>query len=171
MLAAARMVRSERAVRPCLPITLPRSLSATRNSRTVSPPSSTASTDTWLGSSTSTLAISSTRARMSPLSPVISGLSFCRWDVVWRRCLTRLGRGGRRRGLLQQLVHGFRRLRALREPVINALAVQVHGRRVGARVVRAHHLHRASIARALLVNHHHAIVGLFARTNARKTNH
>src|SRR5579863_2721181 len=59
MPAAPRMVRIERAVRPCLPITLPRSLAATRSSRTVTCSPSTTRTATSSGMSTRAFAISS----------------------------------------------------------------------------------------------------------------
>src|SRR5262249_6105370 len=55
MPAALSSVRIERAVRPCLPITFPTSLGATRNSNSVPSPSSpsTTCTETCEGSSTS----------------------------------------------------------------------------------------------------------------------
>ncbi len=62
--AAPRIVRSERAVLPCLPITLPRSLGATRRRRIVPPPSGIASTETTSGLSTSERAISETSLAM-----------------------------------------------------------------------------------------------------------
>ena len=61
-------VRIDRAVRPCLPITLPRSLGATRNSRTVTCSPSTSLTVTSSGISTRALAISSTNSFI-PLPP------------------------------------------------------------------------------------------------------
>jgi len=72
MLAALRIVRIERAVRPCFPITLPTSLCATRNRITVASPSATASTETLSGSSTSARAISVTSSVMfvTGFSPV-----------------------------------------------------------------------------------------------------
>jgi len=56
--AAPRIVRSERAFLPCLPITLPRSLGATLKRRIVPSPSAIASTETTSGLSTSDRAIS-----------------------------------------------------------------------------------------------------------------
>ena len=64
ILAALRMVRIDRAVRPCFPITLPTSLCATRNRMTVESPSAIASTETLLWSSTRACAISVTRSVM-----------------------------------------------------------------------------------------------------------
>src|SRR5581483_3877686 len=55
--AAESTVRMARAVRPCLPITLPRSPSATCSSSTVVPSSSNSSTSTASGSSTSDCAM------------------------------------------------------------------------------------------------------------------
>ena len=49
MLAAPRMVRNERAVRPCLPMTLPMSWGATRTCRMVESWSSISSTETPSG--------------------------------------------------------------------------------------------------------------------------
>src|SRR5438105_14764214 len=66
LLAAPVIRRSRRAVRPCVPITLPRSLWATRSSSTVLSGPSIASTVTNSGSSTKALAISNTGARTSP---------------------------------------------------------------------------------------------------------
>src|SRR5262245_27801082 len=59
MPAAPRIVRIERAVRPCFPITFPKSLGATRNSKTVTCSPSTACTETPSGMSTRAFAISS----------------------------------------------------------------------------------------------------------------
>src|SRR5581483_9266243 len=66
--AAPRMVRIERAVRPCLPITFPRSLGATFNSRTVTCSPSTTRTETSSGMSTRALAMSSINCFMHPAS-------------------------------------------------------------------------------------------------------
>jgi hypothetical protein len=60
ILAALRMVRIDRAVRPCFPITFPTSLWATRSRMTVESPSAIAWTETPLGSSTRACAISVT---------------------------------------------------------------------------------------------------------------
>src|ERR1035441_3055530 len=49
MPAALRMVRIERAVLPCFPITFPKSEECTRNSKTVTCSPSTARTETWSG--------------------------------------------------------------------------------------------------------------------------
>src|SRR5579864_855054 len=57
--AAPRMVRMDRAVRPCFPMTLPRSLGATRSSKTVTCSPSTTCTATSSGMSTRAFAMSS----------------------------------------------------------------------------------------------------------------
>lgn len=62
MLAAPRIVRIERAVRPCLPMTLPRSAGATRSINAVPSLSGAACTVTSSGRSTSALAMPETRS-------------------------------------------------------------------------------------------------------------
>src|SRR5580692_7751587 len=59
MPAAPRSVRMDRAVRPCLPMTLPKSLAATRSSKTVTCSPCTSWTLTWSGKSTRAFAMSS----------------------------------------------------------------------------------------------------------------
>src|ERR1039458_6729655 len=66
MPAAPRMVRMERAVLPCLPITLPKSLGATRNSSTVTCSPSTTCTATSSGMSTRAFAIFSINCFITP---------------------------------------------------------------------------------------------------------
>src|SRR5664279_4196573 len=68
MLTAPRIVRTERAVRPCLPITLPTSCGATRSLRTVFSSRSTDSTSTAAGSSTKARAISRTSSSTATIS-------------------------------------------------------------------------------------------------------
>src|SRR5580658_2844844 len=68
MLTAPRMVRTERAVRPCLPITLPTSWGATRSFSTVFSSRSTESTSTAAGSSTRARAISRTSSSTATIS-------------------------------------------------------------------------------------------------------
>ena len=65
MLTALKIVRIERAVRPCLPITFPTSEGATFKRRIVFSSRATACTSTACGSSTSALAISITNCCMS----------------------------------------------------------------------------------------------------------
>src|SRR5690242_19030267 len=150
--AAPRIVRIERAVRPCLPITLPKSFGATRSSSTIVSPS-TSVTLTCSGSSTSDLAICSTKARMStPGSPVMDApLNRGRgYHDGWLcRCACR------RRLLGHELAHPLAEPGALGDPVLNTLALQVEAGGTGARIVRPHHLHRAPVARPLLLDHHH----------------
>jgi hypothetical protein len=71
MLHAARMVRIDRAVRPCLPMTFPVSSGATLRRRTDPVSFSTTSRFTSSGTSTSAFAIWRTSARISSVSFVI----------------------------------------------------------------------------------------------------
>ena len=81
-------------------------------------------------------------------------------------------RSGRsRRGGSKQFPDTVRKLGAFSNPVLNALPFQVERGRMGARIVRAHHFHRAAIASPLLLNHHHSVIRLFARTKARQSDH
>src|ERR1035438_8256706 len=64
--AAPRIVRMERAVRPCLPITLPRSLAATLSSKTVTCSPSTSLTTPSSEISTRAFAISSINCFIAP---------------------------------------------------------------------------------------------------------
>src|ERR1700722_18114670 len=173
-----------RTVRPWRPMTLPTSLSATSSS--ITSPSS-CSTKTSSGASTIDLAMYSRRTRTSPAVSVMNQLSSPhsevkleatgtkpRWPQQWsgsRVLGGGTGAGRSRCRLREQLVHPVRHLRALRHPVLDAVALQFDAGGVGARIVRPHHFHRAAVARAFLLNYHNAIVGLFARTPARQTNH
>src|SRR5213079_796048 len=111
--AAARSVRSARAVRPCRPMTLPRSFGATSSSMMVWSPRSYARVSTASASSTSDLATNS----MSSFT------------------LLRLR-------LLQEGLDRRRELRSLRHPVVDARAVDLDVRRVLLRVVMADLLDR-----------------------------
>ena len=55
--------------------------------------------------------------------------------------------------------------------MFNAIAFQVEGRRIGARIVRSHDFHRTAIASPFLFNYHHSVVWLFARPKARQSDH
>src|SRR5579871_3003374 len=68
MLTAPRIVRTERAVRPCLPMTLPTSCGATLSLRTVFSSLPTACTSTASGSSTRARAISRTSSSTATIS-------------------------------------------------------------------------------------------------------
>src|SRR5579864_1780413 len=177
MLAAPRIVRMDFAVRPCLPITLPRSLCATRSSSTVASPSSTGVTLTSAGVSTSAWAICSTKARISPavsaISPSFSSQLLGPYDFCSRRPEPALSGRGTCRGWRfgEQTAYRIGKLRTLGNPVVDAIAFQINGRGVGAGVIQPHHFHFTAVARPLLLNHHHAIIRLFARTNARQSEH
>src|ERR1700733_14888424 len=173
-----------RTVRPWRPMTLPTSLSATSSS--ITSPSS-CSTKTSSGASTIDLAMYSIRTRTSPAFSVMSQLSSSQCEIGSsghenRRWPKRQwsgpqalgggsGAGWSRCRLREQLVDPVRHLRALRYPVLDAVAFQFDAGRVSAGIVGPHHFHRAAVARAFLLNYHNAIVGLFARTPARQTNH
>src|SRR5579872_1257810 len=73
--------------------------------------------------------------------------------------------------LRQQLADGLRQLRALRGPVVDAVALEIHAGRVGARIVGAHHLDGAAVAGAILLDNNDAVVRLLAGAYARQTNH
>src|SRR5215472_8830695 len=71
----------------------------------------------------------------------------------------------------EQLVHTLRHLRALRQPVFDALPLEFDAGGISARIIGPDHFHRASIAGASLFDHHNTVMRLFARTNARQSNH
>ena len=79
--------------------------------------------------------------------------------------------GGSRRGESKQFSDPIRKLRALSNPVLNALPFQVESGRIGARIVRAHHFYRTAIASVLFLNYHHSVIRLFARPKARQSDH
>src|SRR6266516_2151272 len=111
--AAARRVRSARAVRPCRPITLPGSFGATSSSMMVWSPRSYARVLTASASSTSDLATNS-----------MSSFTLLRF------------------GLLQDRLDGGRNLGALGNPVVDARAVDLDVRRILLGVVVADLLDR-----------------------------
>src|SRR5438552_1403655 len=93
-------------------------------------------------------------------------------DNVWAEDAALLLRCRACRGrLCHQLGDGIGKFGPLRDPLLDALALQINGGRAGAGIVGSHHLHRASIARAILLYDDYAIIGLLARTNARQTYH
>src|ERR1700691_1180346 len=180
MLTAPRMVRTERAVRPCLPITLPTSCGATRRLSTVFSPRLTASTATAFGSSTRARAISRTNSstctvsswvmilplNLAPVRDLVrnlipsSGRGFCHWLCGCSHWVVG-----------HDLFHARRELRALAAPVGDPLMLQVHAGRVSAGIVGAHNLDGAAIAGAVLLNHDNAVIRLLAGAETRQTNH
>src|ERR1035437_10055611 len=205
MLTAPRMVRIERAVRPCLPITLPTSSGATRSLRTVFSSRSTLFTSTAAGSSTRARAISRTSSSTSTIScwVMLLPLTGCVQELATpnsrpksrdlNRCAhsisthpspsaivcapagqmpahtatgeeqkTESGHGGfcnRRRVLGHQLRDDRGQLRAHAAPVGDALVLQIHRGRLGARVVGADDLDRTAVAGAVLLDDHATVVG------------
>src|SRR5271169_3131590 len=160
MPAAPSSVRIALAVRPCRPITLPRSSGCTFSSSTVTcapSPDFTCTSSGW-----------STRARA-----MVSTSSFM---DTWER--PRPDRGAKfRKALwlgdllqLQEAAHGIARLCALPQPILDALRVQLDLRRLLQRIVRAHRFLHAAVPRPGPFNHHHAVKGLFLLTNPRQPN-
>src|SRR5438067_2360996 len=125
--AAARSVRSARAVRPWRPITLPRSLGATSSSMMSWSPRSYERVWTASASSTSDLATNSMRSFMSCELRVAS----C--ESRNQQLLLRL---------LPQGFHGRRQLRPLRNPVVHPRAIDLDVGRVLFRIVMADLLDR-----------------------------
>src|SRR5208283_1562536 len=135
---------------------LPRSASATSSSMTVSSPSSYSSIKTSPLASTIALAMYSIMARGLTLGSIIrlflnSAPEFARVGLSDRN-------GRSRRGESKQFPDAVRTLGAFRNPMLNALPFQVESSRIGARIIGAHHLHRAAIASPLLLNHHHSVI-------------
>ena len=79
--------------------------------------------------------------------------------------------GSSNRVLGQQLAHAVGELRTLADPMLNTLALQIDGGRVGARIVGTYNLQRTAIAGQPLLNHHYPVVRLLSGAEARKTNH
>src|ERR1700736_6588657 len=121
------MVRMDFAVRPCRPITLPRSSGATRNSRTVTCSPSTARTDTCSGRSTSAFAISSTRSFTAATSTARQAQRE-KAPELGTKLLKRLAvdfDASRRLLVAQEAADGLAGLGSTSEPVLNALGVQL----------------------------------------------
>lgn len=51
--------------------------------------------------------------------------------------------------------------------MIDALALQIHGRGTGARIIKTDDFQGASIARAFFIDNYYAVIRLLARTHAR----
>ncbi len=71
----------------------------------------------------------------------------------------------------KQLTDTLGELSAIAGPVIDALALVIDGRRVGAGVIGAYNFDRTAVAGAILFDNNDAIVGLFARADARQMYH
>src|SRR5665811_541392 len=118
---ALTMVRSARAMRPCLPITFPTSSFSTESSNTTVVSVSVASTWTSSGLSTSALARCSSRSFNFPLPPVVSTKTYLLVDALDS----------------EQPLHRPRGLDALRQPLLRLLGVDLDERGLGTRVVLA----------------------------------
>src|SRR4051794_35393692 len=168
MPAAPSIVRMDRAVRPCLPITLPRSLGATFNSSTVTCSPCTSLTETSSGMSTRAFAISSINCFISPRLPQSSwypkgamqltgivvprpGTRSVPYSYVDVWCSGHRGCNGGI--LLHKPMYGVRHLRAFAGPVLHPVMFEDDRSRVAERVVVPDDLKGAAIPGALLLNH------------------
>src|SRR6185503_17229886 len=86
------------------------------------------------------------------------------WPLLGRRCLGRLGL------LLEQAADGVARLRALADPVLRALGVDLHHHRILARIVVAQHLDEAPVAPGARVRDHDTVVRLLRRSGSSQSN-
>src|SRR4029453_11799532 len=152
---ALRIVGMARAVRPCLPMTLPMSAWATRSSSTVTCSPSISVTCTFSMSSTRAFAMSSTNSRMMLLHSCC--VPHAATSCCARRRLLRFGcrRGDRDPG--QEALDGVGGLRALAHPRLDLGAVDHHRGRFRQRGVVSEDLDEPSVAGGLRVRHHHAI--------------
>src|ERR1700741_4240504 len=109
------------------------------------------------------------RARLQPSrwQPSWEGFSPLRSTVLGGRP----GAGWLRHRLRKQLADAIRHLRALRNPIINAIALEIDMCRRAPGIVCPHHLDRAPITRPFLFNDDNSVLRLFARTRARQSNH
>src|SRR5579862_818095 len=138
---ALRMVRIDFAVRPCLPITRPRSSLATRNSSTdaVSP---------WVSLTSTAVGLFTSCCARNWTSSFIFGSVQAEFARLWYEPSSiqnyNSGRGG---GLPDQFADGLRRPRTGFQPMLYLFLFQRHlGRREG-RIVGADLLDEAAVAR------------------------
>ena len=71
----------------------------------------------------------------------------------------------------QELADGLGELSAFASPIVDAVALEVHGGGLGTGIVGADHFDRTAVAGAILLDNDDAIVGLLTGANARQTNH
>ena len=64
------------------------------------------------------------------------------------------------RSILVKPRQGCREMRSLTEPVLDALFLQIHSCRVGARIVESYHFNRMAVARPVLLDYNNTINGL-----------
>src|SRR5947209_9162019 len=77
-----------------------------------------------------------------------------------------------RRGLRSdQFADAIRKLSTLRHPIVDAFTLELEGGWVGAGVIGAYDLDRATIAGTVLFNHNNTVVGLLTGADARQPNH
>src|SRR5205085_7677585 len=168
-------------VRPCRPMTLPTSPSATRTSITVVERSrSTSRTSTAAGSRTSFFRINSTASFINLESGV--------WSLGVKKQATnsaltprlqtpdsrlslslRLRRGLGLRLPADQLPDGVGRLRAAPDPVVDAIHFEPNLDRLTRRVVEPHVLDVSAVALRPLLLHHHPVRRTLLRAHAHQS--
>src|SRR6185503_17599343 len=147
---AARSMRSARAIRPCLPITLPMSPCATRSSTTTLRSTSEEVTSTASGASTRARA----RNRINSSS----------WSTGRRS----LGLGLAFREALGDLQDRHARTSALADPVVEPRRVEDDGLGRAAGVIGADALDEGAVALLALIRHHDAVIGRLRCAETRK---
>ena len=112
-----------------------------------------------------------------------------RWRIFWgnasqfRRCAdapltprrdltcSRRCRFRNRRGvLLDQSGHRLRGLRAILDPVLDTVVLQLDGHWLRDRIVEPDHLYRPAVARSFFINHDHPVRRFFLGAKARQSN-
>ena len=83
-------------------------------------------------------------------------------------CGGRLSGGG---GLGEQFANGLGETSALAGPIVNAIALEIDACGGGAGIVGAYNFYGTAVAGTVLFDHNDAVMGLFARSNTRQTNH
>ena len=73
--------------------------------------------------------------------------------------------------LRKKLPDTIGQLCAIAGPVVDAVALQVNGRGVGAWIVRTHNFDRTAVTGTIFFNYDDAVVRLLTRSNARQTDH
>src|SRR5439155_18374811 len=154
--AALRIARSAFAVRPSLPITLPRSSSATRNSR-VGIPSRTVSV---------TLTASGFRTRNRATYSTSSFIAGARSSG----CRGRRGSTCGEARTLQHVLHRFGRPRTPRQPALELLAHDGDARGVGRGIVGAELLDVPAVTREARVRDDDPVKRVLLRAVARPSN-
>src|SRR5208282_75566 len=168
MPAAPRSVRTALAVRPCLPITFPRSSGCTRSSRTVTCEPSTGRTCTSSGWSTRAFAMASTSSFILHLHVLDLRLAVEKAPRLTgdaQEMGTSLGL--RDLLLVDKATNGVARLRTDSEPMLDAFGVELDLRGLLQRIVGSHQFNNAPVPWLAAFNHHHAVKRLLLLANPR----